>query len=60
MMLETERIAVIGSGIAGLACARRLSDAGYAPILFDKGRGIGGRLATRRTPDGRQFDHGAQ
>jgi renalase len=60
MMLEAERIAVIGSGIAGLACARRLSDTGYAPILFDKGRGIGGRLATRRTPEGRQFDHGVQ
>jgi renalase len=32
----------------------------HAPIVFDKGRGIGGRLATRRAPDGRQFDHGAQ
>jgi predicted NAD/FAD-dependent oxidoreductase len=60
MVVEAERIAVIGSGMAGLACARRLTDAGYAPIVFDKGRGIGGRLATRRTPDGRQFDHGAQ
>jgi predicted NAD/FAD-dependent oxidoreductase len=60
MMMGAERIAVIGSGMAGLACARCLADAGYAPMIFDKGRGIGGRLATRRLPDGRQFDHGAQ
>ncbi|NCA72190.1 MAG: FAD-binding protein [Sphingobacteriia bacterium] len=59
-MVKAERIAVIGAGMAGLACARRLADAGCMPIVFDKGRGIGGRLATRRARDGRQFDHGAQ
>lgn len=52
-------IVVIGSGIAGLACARRLADAGLSPIVLDKGRGIGGRVATRRAGD-TQFDHGAQ
>jgi renalase len=45
--------------MAGLACAQRLTQAGLHPVLFDKGRGIGGRIATRRT-DGLQFDHGAQ
>ncbi|WP_439124654.1 NAD(P)/FAD-dependent oxidoreductase [Marivita sp.] len=53
-------IAIIGSGITGLACARRLTDAGLMPKVFDKGRGIGGRLATRRADGGLQFDHGAQ
>lgn len=52
-------IAIIGAGMAGLACARHLAQAGHAPVIFDKGRGIGGRLATRRA-DGLQFDHGAQ
>jgi len=52
-------VAIIGAGIAGLACARRLAAAGRSPVLFDKGRGIGGRVATRRV-DGLQFDHGAQ
>lgn len=52
-------IAIIGSGIAGLAAARRLADAGRSPVIFDKGRGIGGRVATRRS-GGFQFDHGAQ
>ena len=54
------RIAVVGAGIAGLTCARRLADAGYAPVVFDKSRGIGGRIATRRTAEGLRFDHGAQ
>lgn len=53
------RVAIIGAGMTGLACARRLAAAGMAPAIFDKGRGIGGRLATRRV-DGLQFDHGAQ
>jgi renalase len=52
-------IAIIGSGIAGLACAQRLAQAGLAPVVFDKGRGLGGRCATRRM-DTMQFDHGAQ
>lgn len=45
--------------MAGLSCARTLSRAGLAPVLFDKGRGIGGRMATKRI-DQLRFDHGAQ
>ena len=57
------RIAVIGAGLAGLACAGALQAGGVAVTLFDKGRGAGGRLSTRRldTPAGQaSFDHGAQ
>ncbi|WP_321164271.1 NAD(P)/FAD-dependent oxidoreductase [Sphingopyxis sp. H115] len=56
------RVAIIGAGIAGLACARRLRDAGLEATLFDKSRGVGGRLATRRADPARPevtFDHGA-
>jgi hypothetical protein len=53
------RIAVIGAGVAGLAAARLLADKGLAVEVFDKGRGPGGRLATRRA-EGFAFDHGAQ
>lgn len=57
-------VAIIGAGIAGAACAKALRDAGIAVALIDKGRGAGGRLATRRITlgDGRQaqVDHGAQ
>ena len=45
--------------MAGLACARRLADMGLAATVLDKGRGMGGRVATRRAGD-LQFDHGAQ
>jgi predicted NAD/FAD-dependent oxidoreductase len=52
-------IAVVGAGIAGLACATTLAEAGHGVSLFDKGRRPGGRVATRRA-DGVSFDHGAQ
>ena len=52
-------VIIIGAGMAGLACARKLADAGMAPVVLDRGRGIGGRVATRRAGD-LQFDHGAQ
>ncbi len=54
------RIGIVGSGLAGLVCGNRLAAAGLSPVVFDKGRGPGGRLATRRAGDGVQFDHGAQ
>lgn len=53
------RIAIVGAGVAGLACARVLAGAGLHPVIFDKSRGVGGRLATRRAEGGLQFDHGA-
>lgn len=53
------RIAIVGAGIAGLACARALHDAGHELRVFEKSRGVGGRMATRRTDQG-TFDHGAQ
>ena len=52
-------IAIIGAGITGIACAQRQKEAGLKSVIFDKGRGIGGRVATRRI-GGLQFDHGAQ
>lgn len=53
------RIAIIGAGIAGLACGERLKRAGHGVELFEKSRGTGGRLATRRREIA-SFDHGAQ
>ena len=41
-------IAVVGAGLAGAACAQALLQAGCAVTVFDKSRGPGGRLATRR------------
>jgi predicted NAD/FAD-dependent oxidoreductase len=52
-------VAVIGAGIAGLACATMLARAGIAVTLFEKSRRPGGRVATRRV-QGLSFNHGAQ
>lgn len=54
-----EKTAVVGSGMAGIACAQALREAGRDVIVFDKGRGPGGRVASRRI-EGATFDHGAQ
>ena len=52
-------VAVIGAGMSGATAARTLADAGLAVTLFEKSRGPGGRMSTRRAPPW-TFDHGAQ
>ena len=57
------KIAIIGAGMAGLACADALRANGHTTFLYDKGRGAGGRMSSRRmdTPLGQvTLDHGAQ
>jgi len=53
------KVAVVGAGLAGSFCARALSDQGLKVTLFDKSRGVGGRMSTRRNGQD-AFDHGAQ
>ena len=62
-MFKHMNIAIIGAGLSGLACADRLQMQGHRVQLFDKARGAGGRMSTRRisTEWGEvSFDHGAQ
>ena len=53
------RVAVIGAGLAGLSCAQGLRAQGWDVTVFEKSRGPGGRLSTRRV-ELAQYDHGAQ
>lgn len=53
------RVAIIGAGLSGLACATTLATRGAQVTVIDKGRVPGGRLSTRPTAFG-SFDHGAQ
>ncbi len=52
-------VAVVGAGLAGIACASRLREAGVQARVFEAQRAPGGRLATRRFAVA-SFDHGAQ
>ncbi|AWI80218.1 NAD/FAD-dependent oxidoreductase [Parazoarcus communis] len=58
-MKRSSQVAVVGAGLAGLSCASLLAQAGLRPVVFDKSRGPGGRMSTRRG-EGWQCDHGAQ
>ncbi len=50
---------IVGAGMSGLVCARALKRAGQRVFVVDKGRGVGGRMATRRVGEA-VYDHGAQ
>ncbi len=52
-------VLIVGAGIAGLMAANALMRDRLSVIVVDKGRGVGGRMATRRIGQGRA-DHGAQ
>jgi renalase len=51
-------VIVVGAGISGVAAARTLSEAGLDVLVLDRGKRIGGRMASRRTDD-RVVDTGA-
>lgn len=52
-------VLVVGARLTGLMASRTLQEQGLGVTLIDKGRSVGGRLATRRLGPGRA-DHGAQ
>lgn len=53
------KVAILGAGMSGLICARELSSQ-HEVQLFDKARGVAGRMSTRRVEPDLRFDHGAQ
>ena len=54
-----QRVAIIGAGLSGLACAHRLAQQGVNVQLFDKARGPGGRMSSKQRPSA-TLDLGAQ
>ena len=51
------KIAIIGAGISGLTCAGLLKARGVDVVVFEKSRGLGGRIASRRIAE-TVVDHG--
>ena len=54
-----KHFAIVGAGMAGIACARTLVQAGHEVTVFEAEAGAGGRMASESTAFGR-FDSGAQ
>lgn len=56
-------VIIVGAGISGISAARLLQSKGFDVLLIDKGRGIGGRMATRKVSVDQNdvyFDYGVQ
>ena len=54
-------VLVVGGGMSGLGAATTLVSAGVSTLLVEQGRGVGGRVCTRRVRGtSLTFDHGSQ
>lgn len=58
-MSKHHTVAIIGAGIAGLSCATALKNAIYNVTIFEKSRGVSGRVSTL-VRESWQCDQGAQ
>ncbi|HEY2381106.1 MAG TPA: FAD-dependent oxidoreductase [Terriglobia bacterium] len=59
--MVSERVIVIGAGLAGLAAARSLRDRGYAVVVLEARKRSGGRILTKYCVDvGAQWIYGTE
>jgi 15-cis-phytoene desaturase len=52
------RVAIAGAGLAGLACAKYLSDAGHIPVVVEARDVLGGKVAAWQDDDGDWYETG--
>ena len=59
-MTAATDVVVVGAGLAGLAAASRLVDAGAEVVVLEARERVGGRTLTLPAADGTPIDHGGQ
>ena len=52
------RVAIAGAGLAGLSCAKYLSDAGHTPVVVEARDVLGGKVAAWQDEDGDWYETG--
>ena len=52
------RVAIAGAGLAGLSCAKYLTDAGHTPIVLERSNVLGGKVAAWQDEDGDWYETG--
>lgn len=58
-MTDRADVLVVGAGLAGLCCARRLAERGISALVLEAGDGVGGRVRTD-VHEGFRLDRGFQ
>ena len=52
------RVAIAGAGLAGLSCAKYLTDLGHTPIVLERRDVLGGKVAAWKDEDGDWYETG--
>ncbi|WP_088240425.1 15-cis-phytoene desaturase [Calothrix rhizosoleniae] len=52
------RVVIAGAGLAGLSCAKYLTDAGHTPIVLERRDVLGGKVAAWKDADGDWYETG--
>mmetsp|Transcript_15856 Transcript_15856/g.33311 ORF Transcript_15856/g.33311 Transcript_15856/m.33311 type:complete len:620 (-) Transcript_15856:56-1915(-) len=55
---QKKKVAIIGGGLSGLACAKYLSDAGHEPIIYEARDVLGGKVSAWQDADGDWIETG--
>jgi 15-cis-phytoene desaturase len=55
---QKKKVAIIGGGLSGLACAKYLSDAGHEPVVYEARDVLGGKVSAWQDEDGDWIETG--
>ena len=55
---QKKKVAIIGGGLSGLACAKYLVDAGHEPVVYEARDVLGGKVSAWQDEDGDWIETG--